>query len=554
MDTLRLLQKDRRRKDIWRNLYMVRHGESTANEVNRFAGAIDAPLTDLGQAQARRAGNDWRGEHIDQVYVSPLERARQTAQIILETMPAGTVAANQTQFDPRLSERYFGEFTLQNKTRLQRRFGLRNYEASLYRGDAALHGGESFEEFRDRVLEFLKTEVYPAISSGKRVLVVAHKYVIELMSRLILRLPEVEGYDLRLPNARILHGDELGRYVEGESPERNFANDWVVVHHSLVLAGAACLGLLINAMGLRATIPPGVLLSLLLVATTISLARISLRNPSAMADRKKLLSPSQLLIRFLLLPWGVTALGGWLWPAHGTDISSTLIAVVLLLAAPTAVTATILSRSAGGMILPSVYIILLSTAMSAVNTTALLAWFGMSDLAFQALVFVGLSVSTLVLPMAVAYYMRSYHPIVTAKFAEDYAAVAVLALAFFVVLAFQNVHLDTFYPMGILAIGIGVALRLLAVRTARHRSLYGLDDYFSTSYPNIFLVILLANLVGNAAALDLATWFLVPMFMLAPMDDRLILRLQKAQPEFHLLKYLRIHHPGEEGSSSHKHP
>ena len=69
-----------------------------------------------------------------------------------------------------------------------------------------------------------------------------------------------------------------------------------------------------------------------------------------------------------------------------------------------------------------------------------------------------------------------------------------------------------------------------------------------------WLQILLANLVGNAAALDLATWFLVPMFMLAPMDDRLILRLQKAQPEFHLLKYLRIHHSGEEGSSSHKHP
>jgi predicted Na+-dependent transporter len=288
-----------------------------------------------------------------------------------------------------------------------------------------------------------------------------------------------------------------------------------------------------------------------LIATTISLARISLRNPSALADRK-LLSPGQLLIRFLLLPWCVAAVGGWLWPAHGTDISSSLIAVVLLLAAPTAVTATILSRSAGGMILPSVYIILLSTVISAVNTTALLAWFGMSDLAFQALVFVGLSVSTLLFPMAVAYYMRRYHPIVTAKFAEDYAAAAVLALAMFVVLAFQNIHLDTFYPMGILAIVVGVGLRLLAVRTARHRSLYGLDDYFSTSYPNIFLVILLANLVGNAVALDLATWFLVPMFMLTPLDDRLILRLQKAQPDFHLLKYLRIHHSPEETRDARK--
>ena len=540
MDTLHLTHGDRRQKDIWRNLYMVRHGESTANEVNRFAGAIDAPLTELGRAQARRAGGQWRGGKIDQVYVSPLNRACQTAEIILGSLPPGTSPPiTEACCDNRICERFFGEFTLQNKTRLQRRFGLRNYEASLYQADTSLHGGESFDAFRARVLDFLKTELHPALLSGKKVLVVAHKYVIELLSRLILRLSETEGYDLRLPNARILAGDELARYVHAESPEKNLFKDWIVVHHSVVLSGAAVLGLSVNLLGLGAVVPSWLLLSLLMVATTISLARISLRNPSALAD-PHLLSPRQLVVRFLLLPWAVTLSGSLLLPMYGYQDPAILIAVTLLLAAPTAVTATILSRSSGGMILPSVFVILLSTVISAFNTIALLAWYRLSDLTFEAMVFVGLSVITLLIPLLVAYLLRALQPIGTAKFAEEHAATAVMALAIFVLLAFQNIEPSTFYPMGLIALAIGLALRLLAVRIARHRSLYSLDDYFSVSYPNIFLVILLAKLVGDEAALNMATWFLVPMFIATPLDDLLIRRLQKAQPESRLRHYLRI--------------
>jgi len=545
---------DRRQKDVWRNLFLVRHGESTANEVNRFAGAIDAPLTELGKAQARRAGEGWNQGIIDRVYVSPLERARETADIILNTLPCGVAPSQQEiQVDDRISERFFGDFTLQNKTRLQRRFGLRNYEASLYQSDASLHGGETFDAFRERVLDILKSEIHPALVAGEKVLVVAHKYVIELLSRLILRLTDDEGYDLRLPNARIMSGGELAKFVHTESPERNHARDWILVQHSLVLSTAAILGLALNALGFGLNIASGLLLSLLMIATTISLSRISLRNPSALAD-PNLLSGRQIIARFVLLPWLLTHAGGWFLTSLGLGQQDLLIAIALLIAAPTAVTATVLSRSAGGMILPSVFIILLSTVISAFNTIALLWWFDMANLAFQALVFVGLSVSTLLIPMGIAFTLRRINPISTAKFAEDHASTAVVALALFVMLAFQNIDLATFYPTGFIALALGLALRLLAVRISRHRSLYGLDDYFSTSYPNIFLVILLANLVDNQIALELATWFLVPMFILAPLDDLLIQRLQKAQPEFSLRKYLRILHepaPARPSNPSH---
>ena len=130
---------------------------------------------------------------------------------------------------------------------MQRRFGLRNFEAALYREECALHGGETLADFRRRVLSFLRDEIYPLLRSGERLLIVAHKYVIELLTRLILRLPEGSGRDLRLPNAQIIAGGKLRGYVRRESPVRNWFSDLVVVHHSAILALASMAGLMLNA-------------------------------------------------------------------------------------------------------------------------------------------------------------------------------------------------------------------------------------------------------------------------------------------------------------------
>ncbi|MEM9092862.1 MAG: phosphoglycerate mutase family protein [Cyanobacteria bacterium P01_F01_bin.53] len=40
--------------------YFIRHGESTFNERNIFAGVVDAELTAFGKMQARQAGQDIR--------------------------------------------------------------------------------------------------------------------------------------------------------------------------------------------------------------------------------------------------------------------------------------------------------------------------------------------------------------------------------------------------------------------------------------------------------------------------------------------------------------
>ena len=63
-------------------LFLVRHGQSEFNLLGEEAGS-DSPLTDLGRQQAERVGA-WlvkRGP-FDAMYSSPLQRARQTAEII----------------------------------------------------------------------------------------------------------------------------------------------------------------------------------------------------------------------------------------------------------------------------------------------------------------------------------------------------------------------------------------------------------------------------------------------------------------------------------------
>ena len=86
-------------------LYLVRHAESTWNAEGRVQGQADPPLSEQGLAQAARLAERFRGEPIDALYSSPLERARQTADRIAEA------TALVTRIDDRLKEHDVGLFT-----------------------------------------------------------------------------------------------------------------------------------------------------------------------------------------------------------------------------------------------------------------------------------------------------------------------------------------------------------------------------------------------------------------------------------------------------------
>lgn len=65
-------------------LILIRHGETEFNRAERMQGSQDSPLTEKGQSEARRLGEAMRKfcGPIDQWYVSPQGRVRQTSAII----------------------------------------------------------------------------------------------------------------------------------------------------------------------------------------------------------------------------------------------------------------------------------------------------------------------------------------------------------------------------------------------------------------------------------------------------------------------------------------
>lgn len=67
-------------------IYVLRHGETTANKLGAFQGWTDNPLNEAGEFLAIETGKGLlkEGVKFDVCFCSPLIRARQTAKLVLE--------------------------------------------------------------------------------------------------------------------------------------------------------------------------------------------------------------------------------------------------------------------------------------------------------------------------------------------------------------------------------------------------------------------------------------------------------------------------------------
>lgn len=494
---------------IFSRLYMVRHGESTCNIVNRIAGCLDAPLTFLGRTQAHEASRYHGHLDFDRVYVSPLSRAFETAQIILQDQH---LDASKIVTDERLAERDFGSYTLENKSILQRKHGIAEYERAMNADSETMVEGESSSRFKGRVIAFFRDELVPALESGETVLVVSHKYVVELICSMILQRPVDEAYDLRLPNSEFLRGDDMLRYVKNEHRSLNMFYDWIVVNHAWLFCAMLGAGLALGMAGLGFHTPSWMLLLLLIAATTITLTRIELENAG-----EYLADPGMrrlVLFRYLAIP--VLFAGALYW--SGLHSNGLLAMIAVFLATPTAIIGMTVSRCLGGLVMPSLAFIAVSSLISVVPFTAILYLFFGGDALLVSVVSLCVPLVTLLVPYLLVKRSRSKEPIRTAKFGDRYAYLAVLLLCLFILLASLRLDHESFAPVGFLAISVAIGLRLLAALLSSNSHVFALDGYISLSYPNNFVVVVVAAMIGNIALEQFAIWFLLPMFLLSAFD------------------------------------
>lgn len=127
-------------------LYLVRHGETDWNRDHRVQGHADPPLNETGRAQARDLGARLAGIEFAAAYSSDLQRARQTAEILLD---GRDLALN---LRPSLRERFLGRW----EGHLTSELATLDPEAwRVWLADArdtAPHGGETEDELECRAL------------------------------------------------------------------------------------------------------------------------------------------------------------------------------------------------------------------------------------------------------------------------------------------------------------------------------------------------------------------------------------------------------------------
>ena len=151
-------------------LVLVRHGQSLWNLENRFTGWVDVPLSELGVAEARRAGELLNGFRFDVAYTSALTRAQETLRILLETMGAQLPVIR----DQALNERHYGDLQGLNKEDTAKRYGVDQVKLWRRSYDVPPPNGESLEMTAKRTLPFFDRCIAGDLRQGKNVLVVAH--------------------------------------------------------------------------------------------------------------------------------------------------------------------------------------------------------------------------------------------------------------------------------------------------------------------------------------------------------------------------------------------
>ena len=83
-------------------LYIMRHGKTDWNIQHKLQGRTDIPLNEEGRQMAKQAREDYLNIPIDICYCSPLIRARETAELVLQGRNIPIL------YDDRLIEMGFG--------------------------------------------------------------------------------------------------------------------------------------------------------------------------------------------------------------------------------------------------------------------------------------------------------------------------------------------------------------------------------------------------------------------------------------------------------------
>lgn len=155
-------------------LILARHGETTFNAAGKWTGRRDAPLTERGFKEARRAGKFIASETnvINSGHYSMASRTFKTLMTILGEVECCPNIDIQGHYA--LNERDYGDYTSRKKAEVRAEVGEEEF-LNIRRGwDHEIPGGESLKDVHDkRVVPFHEKIIVPELALGKTALVVS---------------------------------------------------------------------------------------------------------------------------------------------------------------------------------------------------------------------------------------------------------------------------------------------------------------------------------------------------------------------------------------------
>ncbi|MEU7061422.1 histidine phosphatase family protein [Streptomyces sp. NPDC046197] len=187
------------------DLFLVRHGETEWSRSGRHTGWTDVPLTEHGRGEARRLTPLIRSHRIGAAFVSPRQRARETAELI--GIPDARIDADLQEWD-------YGGYEGVTTADIQRTLP----DWFLFRDGVAPgppeHPGETPEQVGERADRMLaKVDAALANTEGTVVLV-SHGHFLRVLTARRLGLPPSGGALFQLATGTLCRlGTEHGRPV-----------------------------------------------------------------------------------------------------------------------------------------------------------------------------------------------------------------------------------------------------------------------------------------------------------------------------------------------------
>lgn len=166
-------------------VYLVRHGETAWSISGQHTGRTDIALTEQGEHVAQELRARLKGLSFAKVFTSPLQRARQTAEL------AGF--GESAEADPDLMEWDYGDYEG------RRTVDIRAERPSWGLFENGCPGGETLLEMATRAERVIGR--IRALESN--VLVFAHRDILRILIARWIALPALEGRRLDLATASV---------------------------------------------------------------------------------------------------------------------------------------------------------------------------------------------------------------------------------------------------------------------------------------------------------------------------------------------------------------